>query len=317
MANCNWFLKSLLCTWLLCYSDFPDAWRLEQNGSLDALLATQLILYFSCRSIVDLKDGSEGGKKETKDFDAYAQCVDTNDMKDGNENGKETQSTLFQAYALDTDVSVWKMGMRRKEGTHTTSFQAYANLLGMSFPHWPSSEDTTYSQKNLRYNFLKLLFTSIAQKVFGVIMNIPITEIFASVFRRGISSYEHIDLSVVLDSGPKEASSCTAVAWHWCRPTRIPAHSCRPCDATVVEQQEVGTVLPTALPLFLLLSFILSACLLWKSWEGDWQNVYTVAHIPTLATQLFQMRCPWVDSGFVFIIWFRDHTCYKNSQKSE
>jgi len=57
-------------------------------------------------SIVDLKDGSEGGKKETKDFDAYAQCVDTNDMKDGNENGKETQSTLFQAYALDTDVLV-------------------------------------------------------------------------------------------------------------------------------------------------------------------------------------------------------------------
>ena len=149
------------------------------------------------------------GKKETKDFDAYAQCVDTNDMKDGNENGKETQSTLFQAYALDTDVLVWKMGMRRKEETHTTSFQAYANLLGMSFPHWPSSEDTTYSQKNLRCNFLKLLFTSIAQKVFGVIMNIPITEIFASVFRRGISSYEHIDLSVVLDSGPKEASSCS------------------------------------------------------------------------------------------------------------
>jgi len=58
------------------------------------------------------------------------------------------------------------------------------------------------------------LFTSIAQKVFGVIMNIPITEIFASVFRRGISSYEHIDLSVVLDSGPKKASGCTAVAWH-------------------------------------------------------------------------------------------------------
>ena len=170
--------------------------------------------YVSVCSIVDLKDGSEGGKKETKDFDAYAQCVDTNDMKDGNENGKETQSTLFQAYALDTDVLVWKMGMRRKEETHTTSFQAYANLLGMSFPHWPSSEDTTYSKKNLRYNFLKLLFTSIAQKVFGVIMNIPITEIFASVFRRGISSYEHIDLSVVLDSGPKKASGCTAVAWH-------------------------------------------------------------------------------------------------------
>jgi len=66
MANCNWFLKSLLCTWLLCYSDFPDAWRLEQNGSLDALMATQLILYFSCRSIVDLKDGSEGGKKRQR-----------------------------------------------------------------------------------------------------------------------------------------------------------------------------------------------------------------------------------------------------------
>ena len=45
-------------------------------------------------SIVDLKDGPEGKKRDTKDFEAYAQCADTIDMKDGNEKGKETQNTF-------------------------------------------------------------------------------------------------------------------------------------------------------------------------------------------------------------------------------
>ena len=53
------------------------------------------------------------GKRDTKHFSKHMRC---------------TQMSL-----------VSKMGMRRKEETHTTSFEAYANLLGMSFPRWPSS----------------------------------------------------------------------------------------------------------------------------------------------------------------------------------